>query len=88
MMFFLGLVVFDHVQHRVWIMRNVFTDGQGSLRAKYDAAVREIGALRKTLGQPVAEEKPASQTRKKSQAQTEIRIEHDAREIYFVRRTK
>jgi anthranilate synthase component 1 len=59
MMFFLGLVVFDHVQHRVWIVRNVYTDEQGSLRAKYNAAVREIGALRKTLGQPVAEEKPA-----------------------------
>jgi len=59
MMFFLGLVVFDHVQHRVWIVRNVYTDEQGSLRAKYDAAVREIGTLRKTLGQPVAEEKPA-----------------------------
>ena len=36
MMFFLGLVVFDHVRHRVWIVRNVFTDGEGSLRAKYN----------------------------------------------------
>ena len=35
MMFFLGLVVFDHVRHRVWIVRNVFTEGEGSLRAKY-----------------------------------------------------
>ena len=26
----------------LWIVRNVFTDGEGSLRAKYDAAVREI----------------------------------------------
>ncbi len=42
MMFFLGLVVFDHVRHRVWIVRNVFTDGEGSLRAKYNQAVREI----------------------------------------------
>ncbi len=42
MMFYLGLVAFDHVQHRVWIIRNVFTEGQGSLREKYDAAVREI----------------------------------------------
>jgi len=32
MMFFLGLVVFDHVRHRVWIVRNVFTGGEGSLR--------------------------------------------------------
>ena len=42
MMFYLGLLAFDHVQHRVWIIRNVFTEGQGSLREKYDAAVREI----------------------------------------------
>jgi anthranilate synthase component I len=27
MMFYLGLLVFDHVQHRVWIIRNVFTEG-------------------------------------------------------------
>ena len=40
MMFYLGLVVFDHVRHRVWIIRNVFTDGKGSLRAK----VRRRGA--------------------------------------------
>ncbi len=42
MMFYLGLIAFDHVQHRVWIIRNVFTEGEGSLREKYDAAVREI----------------------------------------------
>ena len=35
MMFYLGLVVFDHVRHRVWIVRNVFTEGEGSLRSKY-----------------------------------------------------
>lgn len=34
MMFYLGLVAFDHVRHRVWIIRNVFTEGPGSLRAK------------------------------------------------------
>ncbi len=39
MMFYLGLVVFDHVRRRVWIVRNVFTDGPGSLRSKYRAAV-------------------------------------------------
>ena len=49
MMFYLGLIAFDHVQHRVWIIRNVFTDGEGSLRSKYDAAVREIESTRRTL---------------------------------------
>jgi len=53
MMFYLGLVAFDHVQHRVWIIRNVFTGGPGSLRAKYDAAVREIARTRKVLEQPL-----------------------------------
>jgi anthranilate synthase component I len=56
MMFFLGLVVFDHVQHRVWIVRNVYTESPGSLRAKYNAAVREIGALRQALVKPAPEE--------------------------------
>jgi anthranilate synthase component 1 len=46
------------VQHRVWIVRNVYTGAPGSLRAKYNAAVREIGALRKLLGKPVAAENP------------------------------
>jgi anthranilate synthase component 1 len=56
MMFFLGLVVFDHVQHRVWIIRNVYTGSPGSLRSKYNAAVREIAAQRRMLNQPVPAE--------------------------------
>jgi anthranilate synthase component 1 len=58
LMFYFGLVAFDHVQHRLWIIRNVFTDGPGSLRSKYDAAVREIAATRKTLELPAAAELP------------------------------
>ena len=53
LMFYLGLVVFDHVRHRVWVVRNVFTGGEGSLRAKYLAAVREIRATRKLLAAPL-----------------------------------
>ena len=53
MMFFLGLVVFDHVRHRVWIVRNVFTAGAGNLRSKYDAAVREISETRRLLELPL-----------------------------------
>jgi len=53
MMFYQGLIAFDHVQHRVWIIRNVFTEGPGSLRAKYNAAVREIRRTRKILEQPL-----------------------------------
>jgi anthranilate synthase component I len=60
MMFYLGLIAFDHVQHRLWIIRNVFTDAPGSLREKYDAAVREIRQTRRKLEQPLPadEEKP------------------------------
>jgi anthranilate synthase component I len=53
MMFYLGLLAFDHVQHRVWIIQNVFTDGPGTLRAKYDAAVREIRRIRALLEKPL-----------------------------------
>ena len=41
LMFYHGIIAFDHVQHRLWIVRNVFTEGPGSLRSKYRAAVRE-----------------------------------------------
>jgi anthranilate synthase component 1 len=61
MMFYLGLVVFDHVRHRVWIVRNVFTDGPGSLQSKYRAALREIAETRHQLELPLDENhrKPA-----------------------------
>ncbi|HTV60125.1 MAG TPA: anthranilate synthase component I [Verrucomicrobiae bacterium] len=49
MMFYRGLVAFDHVQHRVWVIHNVFTEAPGSLRAKYDAAVRQISGTRRAL---------------------------------------
>jgi anthranilate synthase component I len=70
MMFFLGMVVFDHVQHRIWIVRNVFTDGEGSLRSKYLAAVREIEATRKLLDQPL----PAEQSSAKPQRRSKTRL--------------
>jgi anthranilate synthase component I len=53
MMFYLGVLAFDHVRHRVWITRNVFTDGPGSLRSQYDAAVREIHRTRRLLEGPL-----------------------------------
>jgi len=49
MMFYLGLVAFDHVQHRLWIVQNVFTEGPGTLREKYDAAMREIRKTHRML---------------------------------------
>jgi anthranilate synthase component I len=58
MMFYLGLVAFDHVQHRVSIIRNVFTEGPGSLRSKYDAALAEIGRTRRLLEGPLPRRRP------------------------------
>src|ERR1700723_2532727 len=57
LMFYRGLVAFDHVRHRVWIVQNVFTEGTGSLRAKYDAAVAEIERTRRKLQAPLRTER-------------------------------
>ncbi|MGH9746084.1 MAG: anthranilate synthase component I [Candidatus Acidiferrales bacterium] len=60
MMFYLGVVVFDHVQHSVCVLRNVFTEGKGSLREKYDAAVRAIRSARRKLEGPLpAQRRPS-----------------------------
>ncbi len=58
LMFYQGIIAFDHVQHRLWIVRNVYTDGEGSLRAKYNAAVREIRNTRELLEQTSPSELP------------------------------
>jgi len=63
MMFYLGLVAFDHVQHRVSVIRNVFTEGPGSLRAKYDAAIREIRRTRRLLEGPLPGQRRARSAR-------------------------
>jgi len=62
LMFYQGLIAFDHVQHRLWIVRNVFTEGKESLQQKYDAAVKEIAQTRKLLEQPLV--KQATSTNK------------------------
>jgi anthranilate synthase component I len=65
--FYHGLIAFDHVQHRLWIVRNVFTGGPGgTLRARYNAAVREIHHTRKLLEQPVEAERPRKEPQRKN----------------------
>ncbi len=66
LMFYHGILAFDHVQHRLWVVRNVYTDGPKSLRAKYDAAVKEIRRTRQMLEEPAAGEKPQKQGKGKS----------------------
>jgi anthranilate synthase component 1 len=68
LMFYHGIIAFDHVQHRLWIVRNVFTDGSGSLLAKYLAAVKEIQRTRKLLEEPVAAERPKVPVKGKTHA--------------------
>src|SRR2546421_1535545 len=59
LMFYHGILAFDHVQHRLWIVRNVFTEGpDGNLQSKYNAAIREIKRTRKLLEHPVHAERP------------------------------
>src|SRR6195256_4759564 len=72
LMFYHGLVAFDHVQHRLWIVRNVFTEGPGSLRSKYNAAVREIKETRRLLDEPAAEERPKNLSKAKKRAPLRI----------------
>ena len=75
LMFYHGLIAFDHVQHRLWIVRNVFTEGKGTLRQKYDAAVKEIQRTRKLLEQPVA----AEQRRRKKRARKKSTVRRSHR---------
>lgn len=49
LMFFLRVLAFDHVQHRILIIQNVPISGEGSPREKYDSAVREIDRVERNL---------------------------------------
>src|SRR6202051_3254226 len=64
LMFYHGILAFDHVQHRLWIVRNVFIEGPGTLRAKYNAAVREIKRTRGLLQEPAPAELVRKATKK------------------------
>jgi anthranilate synthase component I len=79
MMFYLGLVVFDHVRHRVWIVRNVFTEGPGSLRSKYRAAVREIAETRRRLETPLEDG-----ARKPARRAAPLRVESNFKRSQFL----
>jgi len=53
-MYFSSLAAFDHVQHRLFLIANVLTEeGGGSLRAKYDGAVRHLARLVRALERPL-----------------------------------
>jgi anthranilate synthase component 1 len=53
-MYFSNLAAFDHVQHRLFLIANVLTDeGKGTLRAKYDAALRHLRRWESLLERPL-----------------------------------
>ena len=53
-MYYSNLVAFDHVRHRLFLIANVLTDeGAGTLRSKYDAAVRDLERLARDLDRPL-----------------------------------
>ena len=71
LMFYHGILAFDHVQHRLWVVRNVYTEGKGSLRAKYKAAVKEIGRTRALLDEPAAAERVNKGAKRRKRAKPE-----------------
>jgi len=74
LMFYRGLIAFDHVQHRLWVVRNVYTEGPGSLRSKYNAAVKEIHRTRELLEAPVpGEQRAAAKLRRVPKVQSNFK---------------
>jgi len=58
-MYFSSLAAFDHVQHRLYLVANVLTEeGSGSLRSKYDAAVKYLDGLERRLSGPLRLPRP------------------------------
>lgn len=91
MMFYLSVVAFDHVRHRIWIVRNVHTDGPGTLRSRYDAARREIAATRRALEKPLAAPVPQGKRTPKFERLGPLRITSNVRRgeyLAMVRKAK
>ncbi len=53
LMFYLGLVVFDHLRHRLWLVRNVFAEQGANLAVAYRSAIRELRRMRRRLERPL-----------------------------------
>lgn len=69
MMYFSRVLVFDHVQHQIHVIANVFTGGRTEgLEAEYQKAVDDIEAMEARLEDPI-EPLP----RQKSDAKTRVR---------------
>ena len=72
-MYFSNLVAFDHVQHRLFLIANVLTEeGKGTLRAKYDAAVRQLAHMESLLRRPLDQPRAASAARAVARASQHV----------------
>ena len=54
MMFYLGLVAFDHVRHRVWIIRNVFTRARAACARNTTRRCAKFERTRRMLDAAIA----------------------------------
>ena len=88
LMFYRGVIAFDHVQHRLWVVHNVYTEGPGPLRAKYNAALQQIRRNREQLDTAVAAEKPQSDTKRTARANRVTSNVKRAEYLEAVRRSK
>jgi anthranilate synthase component 1 len=82
LMFYQGLVVFDHVKHRVWVVRNVYTEEGDNLRRLYDAAASEVRETRRRLEAPLRGERIARSGHARAMARVDRRFPVDFGEVY------
>ena len=64
LLFFSRLLAFDHLQHQILLIANVFTRGKRNLRSEYHHAVRELEAMAAALAHPLPAGVGASRRRK------------------------
>ncbi len=82
LMFYPGLVVFDHAKHRVWVVRNVYTEEGGSLRTLYDAAVSEVRTTRRRLEAPLRSKRSGKSVRARKAGRVDRRFPVDFGDVH------
>jgi anthranilate synthase component 1 len=89
LLFFSRLLAFDHVQHQILFIANVFTEGKKNLRREYTRAVKDLEEMAQALAQPLPAALPAPAPRAKRKRALKIACNF-TREDYLsaVRRIK
>ena len=84
LMFFSTLLVFDHVKHQVFIIRNVRSEPGSNpdlLQASYGKAVKEIHRIQEILQEPLARRKPTGDFPARRVARAPVRSNFHKREF-------